>query len=383
MQKPIYLDNHSTTPLDPNVFEAMKPYFLEHFGNPSSRHEYGWAAAQAVENARAQVAKLLGCLPKEIIFTSGATEANNLAIRGVLTPEKNHFITGNTEHKSVLEVAKALAKEGQPVTILECDSKGLITLEQVEAALRPNTALISLMFGNNEIGTLHPLEEIGRLAKSKGVLFHTDATQALGHLDVNVNTLNADLVSFSAHKFHGPKGIGALYVRAQNPRVKVRPHALGGTHEMGIRPGTLNVPGIVGLGAACEIAGAELPREVAHTARLRDRLRRAIEASVDGVSLNGPEAPRLPHNLSLTFEGVTTQGLLAGLHRSVALSAGSACTSPMAEASHVLKAIGHDENEARSTLRFGLSRYNTEDEIDRAAAAVIEAVAKARAAGIK
>ncbi|MEQ1875695.1 MAG: cysteine desulfurase family protein [Bdellovibrionia bacterium] len=379
MDRPIYLDHNATTPLDPAVFEEMKPFFLEEFGNASSRHEFGWAASQAVETARARVAAMIGCLPKEIIFTSGATEANNIALRGALTKEKNHIITCNIEHKAVLEVAQDLVRRnGAELTILPVDSNGLLKAEQVRDAITDKTGLISLIFGNNEIGTIHPIAEIGKIAKERGIYFHTDATQATGHVSVDVNAMGIDLLSLSAHKFHGPKGVGALYVRATNPRVKIRPFAVGGSQELGIRPGTLNVPGIVGLGKASEIATTDLTGERSRVAALRDLLKSEITSKLDGVRVNGDKESRLPHNLSLTFEGISNQSLLGALVRKVALSAGSACTDPMAKPSHVLSAIGLSDTEAKSTLRFGLGRFTTKAEIAGAAESVLEAVRKNR-----
>lgn len=379
MSRPIYLDHNATTPLDPEVFEAMKPFFLNEFGNASSRHEYGWAASQAVETARAKTAALIGCLPKEITFTSGATEANNIAVRGVLTNEKNHVITCNIEHKAILEVAHdAVKRIGGSLTILPVDQSGRVSREQVARAITDKTALITLIFGNNEIGSIHPIAEIGKLAKERGILFHTDATQATGHVPVNVNEMGIDLLSLSAHKFHGPKGVGALYARAMNPRVKIRPHSVGGSQEMGIRPGTLNVPGIVGLGKACEFASQHLASEQRRVTELRDLLLKEITSKLDGVELNGHPLERLPHNLSLTFSGTSTQSLLGKLLKFVAASAGSACTDPMAQPSHVLTAIGLTNEQAKSTLRFGLGRFTTREEIVRAAAAVVDAVKATR-----
>jgi cysteine desulfurase len=379
MKTPIYLDNHATTKPDPSVFEAMKPFFLEHFGNASSRHEFGWAASKAVDDSRLAVAQLLGALPKEIIFTSGATEANNIALRGIITSDKNHIITSNAEHKSILEVLADMKVSGRAeYTILDVDRTGQVSPEQVANAITSRTILVSLIYGNNEIGTLNPLSEIGKITRQKKIFLHTDATQAVGHVPVNVNEMSIDLLSLSAHKFHGPKGVGALYVRSQNPRVKIAPHSKGGSQEMGVRPGTLNVPGIIGLGKACEILLQNLNDERARLKQLRDELQLTLLTALPDTKVNGHPTERLPHNLSVTFQGVTSQSILGQMHRSVALSTGSACSTQTSEVSHVLKAIGLSEEAARSTLRFGLGRFTTRDDILQASSIVIDAIRKIR-----
>lgn len=364
----IYLDNHATTPVDRRVLEAMLPYLTEHYGNPASRsHPFGWAAEEACETARRQVAALLGARPKEIVFTSGATESNNLAIKGVVdfhAQRGNHVITAATEHRSVLDTCRRLEKKGlATATVLPVERDGTLDPESVRAAIRPDTVLISIMAANNEIGTLHPLREIGRIAREHGVIFHTDATQAIGRLPIDVEEDCVDLLSVSAHKVYGPKGCGALYVRSRDPMVRLSPLLDGGGHERGLRSGTLNVPGIVGLGKACEIAAAEMAAERERVRRLRDRLWAGLREQLDEIVLNGHPTRRLPGNLNVTIAHVEGESLMMAL-REIALSSGSACTSTTLEPSHVLRAIGLDEERAHESVRFGIGRFNTEEEID-------------------
>jgi cysteine desulfurase len=378
---PVYLDYNATTPVDSRVLEAMLPYFCEHFGNPASRsHAYGWRAEEAVENARRQVASLVGASAKEIVFTSGATESNNLAIRGVVEMSRakgNHIITCRTEHKAVLDVCAALAESGWEVTYLTPDADGCLTADQVDQAVTDRTILISLMVANNETGVLHPIEEIGRVAKRRDVLFHTDATQAVGRLPVNVQAMGVDLLSLSAHKMYGPKGTGALYVRARGPRVRLAGQILGGGHERGLRSGTLNVPGIVGLGKACEITAAQIPDEAPRLRALRDRLERGIAERLPHVKRNGHAIRRLPNTSNLSFGGVEGQAILLKL-RDLAVSSGSACTSASPDASFVLRAMGVEEDLAGSAIRFSLGRPTTEAEIDFAVQQVTAVVAELR-----
>lgn len=377
---PIYLDSNATTPMDPRVFEAMKPYFLEDFGNAASKnHSFGWKAEEAVDYAREQVAKLVGASEKEIIFTSGATESNNLAIKGVYemyTAKGNHIITVSTEHKAVLDTCKHLEKMGAEVTYLSVGSDGLITAEEIEAAIKPNTILVSVMFANNELGVIQPIEAIGKVCKSKGVLFHTDATQAVGKVSVDVMRDNIDLMSFTAHKMYGPKGVGALYVRRKNPRVKVTAQIDGGGHERGMRSGTLNVPGIVGFGKACEIASNEMDADAKRLGGMRDKLEAAL-LKLEESYVNGSVAHRLPHTCNISFKYVEGEGLMMGI-KDIAVSSGSACTSASLEPSYVLKSLGLDDELAHSSLRFGLSKFTTEEEIDYTINLVSEAVNKLR-----
>jgi cysteine desulfurase len=381
MKFPIYMDNHATTPVDPRVFEAMKPYFTEVFGNPASRnHSFGWQAEDAVEKARKQVASLIGATAKEIVFTSGATESNNLAIKGVAqmyAERGNHIITAATEHKATLDTCKHLEKEGFRVTYLPVNSDGLVDLDRLRDAITDKTILISIMYANNEIGVIQPIAEIGRIAKERGVLFHTDAVQAAGKIPVNVISDNIDLLSLSGHKIYGPKGVGALYVRRKNPRVQLAAQIHGGGHERGMRSGTLNVPGIVGLGAACAIAQAEMPEEAKRLAYLRDKLKDRLLAALDEVYINGSMEHRLPNNLNMSFAFVEGESLLMGIN-DVAVSSGSACTSATLEPSYVLKALGAGDDLAHSSIRFGLGRFNTEEEVDYVAGKVIEVVQKLR-----
>ncbi len=381
MKLPIYMDNHATTRLDPRVLQAMMPYLTEVYGNAASRsHGFGWAAEQAVETARAQVARLIGASAREIVFTSGATESDNLAIGGVVEAHggRGHVITQATEHKAVLDTCAWLEKHGSRVTWLPVDPEGRIRIEDLQGAFdEEKPVLVTILFANNEIGTIQPIDEIGALCHERGVLFHTDAAQAVGKIPVDVNRGNIDLLSISGHKIYGPKGIGALYVRRRNPRVEVAEQMHGGGHERGMRSGTLNVPGIVGLGAACEIAGAEMESEAARLAALRDRLQARILAGLDHVRVNGSQEHRLPGSLNMTFEHVDSETLMMGM-KDVALSSGSACTSAKIEPSHVLRALGLGEEAAHSSIRFGLGRFNTEEEADYVAERLIDVVRKLR-----
>jgi cysteine desulfurase len=367
MKLPIYMDYHATTPVDPRVLEAMLPYFTEHFGNAASRnHAFGWEAEEAVDKARKQVADLIGANVKELIFTSGATESNNLAIKGVaeMYREKgNHIITCVIEHKAVIDTCKKLEKQGARVTYLPVQKDGRIDLDDLRAAITDKTILITIMTANNEIGVLQPVAEIGAIAKEKGILFHTDAVQAVGKVPFDVNTVKADLVSITGHKFYGPKGVGALYVRRRNPRVLLAEQISGGGHERGMRSGTLNVPGIVGLGKAAELARLEMAAESERLRRLRDRLNEKFHANLDEIYVNGSMEHRLPHNLNISFAYVEGESLLMGIN-DVAVSSGSACTSASLEPSYVLKALGAGDDLAHSSIRFGLGRWTTEEEVD-------------------
>jgi cysteine desulfurase len=378
---PIYMDNHATTPVDPRVLEEMLPYFKEKFGNAASRnHAFGWAAEEGVETARERIAKLVGATAKEIIFTSGATESDNLAIKGVAEMYKekgNHIITAVTEHKAVLDTCKRLEKYGYRVTYLPVQKDGLIDLDDLMRAMDDKTILVTIMAANNEIGVLQPWAEIGQLCHERGVLFHTDATQAVGKAPVDVNKQNIDLMSISGHKMYGPKGVGALYVRRKNPRVQISPLIDGGGHERGMRSGTLNVPGIVGLGKACAIATEGMPKEACHLAGLRNRLKDKIMGRLDEVYVNGSMEHRLPGNLNISFAYVEGESLLMGIN-DIAVSSGSACTSATLEPSYVLKALGTGDDLAHSSIRFGLGRFNTEAEVDYVADRVVETVQRLR-----
>jgi cysteine desulfurase len=367
MKLPIYMDYHATTPVDPRVLDAMLPYFTQDFGNAASRnHAFGWAAEEAVENARKQVADLIGANPKEVIFTSGATESNNLAIKGVaeMYREKgNHVITCVIEHKAVIDTCKKLEKQGARVTYLPVQKDGRISLDELRAAITDKTILITIMTANNEIGVLQPVAEIGAIAKEKGILFHTDAVQAAGKVPFDVNQIKADLVSISAHKMYGPKGVGALYVRRRNPRVLLAEQISGGGHERGMRSGTLNVPGIVGLGKAAEICKAEMAAETERLRKLRDKLNEKFHQNLDEIYINGSMEHRLPHNLNISFAYVEGESLLMGIN-DVAVSSGSACTSASLEPSYVLKALGAGDDLAHSSIRFGLGRWTTDGEVD-------------------
>jgi len=367
MKLPIYMDYHATTPVDPRVVETMLPYFTEDFGNAASRnHPFGWKAEKAVDRARKQVADLVSAKPREIIFTSGATESNNLAIKGVaeMYREKgNHIITCVTEHKAVIDTCKWLEKQGSRVTYLPVQKDGRISLDDLRAAITNDTILITIMTANNEIGVLQPIEEIGTIAKEHGIIFHTDAVQAVGKVPFNVNEMKVDLVSLSAHKMYGPKGVGALYVRRRNPRVLLSEQINGGGHERGMRSGTLNVPGIIGLGAAAELCHEEMDADTARLSGLRDRLSKSLHQKLDEIYVNGSMEHRLPHSLNISFAYVEGESLLMGIN-DVAVSSGSACTSASLEPSYVLKALGAGDDLAHSSIRFGLGRWTTEEEVD-------------------
>ncbi len=381
MKLPIYMDNHATTRVDPRVFEAMQPYLTDVFGNAASRnHSFGWEAEEATEKSRKQIADLIGATAKEIVFTSGATESNNLALKGIAemyAERGNHIITQVTEHKAVLDTCKRLEKDGVRVTYLPVRQDGLIDLDQLRDAITDKTILISIMYANNEIGVVQPIKEIGKIAKEKGVLFHSDAVQAVGKIPVNVIADGVDVLSLSGHKFYGPKGVGALYVRRRNPRVQITAQMDGGGHERGMRSGTLNVPGIVGLGAAAEIAKKEMPEESKRLSFLRDKLKDKIFRELDEVYINGSMEHRLPHNLNISFAYVEGESLLMGIN-DVAVSSGSACTSATLEPSYVLKALGAGDDLAHSSIRFGLGRFNTEEEVDYVADKVTDVVKKLR-----
>lgn len=381
MKLPIYMDNHATTRTDPRVFEAMMPYFTDVFGNAASRnHEFGWEAEEAVERARKQIADLIGATAKEIVFTSGATESNNLALKGVAemyAERGNHIITQSTEHKAVLDTCKRLEKDGVRITYLPVQQNGLIDLQQLREAITDKTILISIMYASNEIGVVQPIQEIGKIAKEKGILFHTDAVQAVGKIPVNVIADNIDIMSLTAHKLYGPKGVGALYVRRRNPRVQITAQMDGGGHERGMRSGTLNVPGIVGFGTACELAKNEMAEESKRLRHLRDKLKDKLMDELDEVYINGSWEHRLPHNLNISFAYVEGESLLMGIN-DVAVSSGSACTSATLEPSYVLKALGAGDDLAHSSIRFGIGRFNTEEEIDYVANKVVDVVKKLR-----
>jgi cysteine desulfurase len=378
---PIYMDNHATTPVDPRVVDAMLPYFTEKFGNAASRnHSFGWAGEEAVENARAQVASLIGATPKEIIFTSGATESDNLMIKGVaeMYREKgNHIITQAIEHKAVLDTCKRLEKYGYEVTYLPVQRDGRVDPEDVRKAITPKTILITIMYANNEIGIINPMTEIGKIAKEHGIIFAVDGVQAVGKIPVDVQKDNIDLLAISAHKIYGPKGVGALYVRRRNPRVQLSAIIDGGGHERGMRSGTLNVTGIIGLGKACELAQQEMPEESKRLRALRDRLKAGLEAKLDEVYINGSLEHRLPNNLNMSFAYVEGESLLMGIN-DVAVSSGSACTSATLEPSYVLKALGVGEDLAHTSIRFGLGRFNTEEEVDYVTDKMVQVVTKLR-----
>ncbi|GAA3983092.1 IscS subfamily cysteine desulfurase [Hymenobacter antarcticus] len=380
LKLPIYLDNNATTPLDPRVLETMMPYLTDVFGNAASRnHPFGWAAEEGVDYAREQIAKLINCDPKEIIFTSGATESDNLGIKGVFemySQKGNHVITCTTEHKAVLDTCKHIEKLGGRVTYLAVDEQGLISLEELEAAMTPETILVSIMYGNNETGTINNIREITRIAHSHGALFMTDGTQAVGKIPVDVIADGIDIMAFTAHKMYGPKGVGALYVRRKNPRVKVTAQMDGGGHERGMRSGTLNVPGIVGLGKACELARLEMDADTARLSVMRDRLEKEL-MTMEETYVNGSIEHRLPHVTNISFKYVEGEGLMMGV-KDLAVSSGSACTSASLEPSYVLKALGLSDDLAHSSLRFGLSRFTTNEQIDYAIGHVKEAVTKLR-----
>ncbi len=381
MKLPIYLDNHATTPVDPRVVEAMLPFFTEAFGNPASRnHPFGWTAATAVENARKQVARLINASTKEIVFTSGATESDNLAIKGAARRYRergDHLITLATEHKAVLDSAKRLEAEGFHVAYARLRPDGRVDLEDLQRAITDRTLLVSIMAANNEIGVVQPLAEIGRLCRARGVLFHTDAAQAAGKIPLDVEAMQIDLLSIAGHKLYGPKGVGALYVRQRGAPVDLTPLLDGGGHEGGLRSGTLNVPGIVGLGKACEICREVMPEEARRLAALRDRLKDGLLAALDSIHINGSLEHRLPNNLNVSFPGLEVATLMTELN-DIALSSGSACTSATPEPSYVLKALGVPEELAQTPLRFGLGRFSTEEEIEYSLRRVVEAVKRLR-----
>lgn len=382
-QGPIYMDNHATTPMDPLVLETMLPYFREKFGNAASRnHPFGWAAEEAVDLAREQIAKLIGAKGKEIIFTSGATESDNLAIKGVVEFYKekgNHVITCVTEHKAVLDTCKALERQGKAtVTYLPVDRYGMVNPDDVRQAITEKTILVSIMYANNEIGTIQPIPAIGKITREKGVLFHSDATQGVGKIPVNVDQDGIDLLSMTGHKIYGPKGCGALYVRSKGPRVRLTPMMDGGGHERGMRSGTLNVPGIVGFGKACELCGQVMETEAAKLIALRTRLHEGLTKELEDLYLNGHPTLRLPGNLNLSFSYVEGESFLMGLNKDIALSSGSACTSATLEPSYVLKALGVGDELAHTSIRFGLGRFNTEDEVDYVVGRVVEITKRLR-----
>jgi cysteine desulfurase len=378
---PIYLDNHSTTPMDPRVLEAMLPYFTTIFGNAASRnHSFGWEAEGAVEKGREQVAAIIGASAKEIVFTSGATESNNLAIKGALhfyQDKGKHIITSKIEHKAVIDSCRALEMEGFSVTYLTPDTDGIITAAAIAAAMRDDTVLVSIMAANNEIGTVNPIADIGALCRSKGVLFHSDAVQAVGKIPIDVEAMKIDLLSITAHKMYGPKGVGALYVR-RKPRVRLTPMIDGGGHERGLRSGTLNVPGIVGFGMACELAQRDMPDEAQRLTGLRDRLLAKLKAGVPQVFVNGSVEHRLPGNLNISFAFIEGESMLMAINKHVAVSSGSACTSASLEPSYVLRALGVGDDLAHSSLRFGIGRFNTEAEIDHVADLVVKSANRLR-----
>jgi cysteine desulfurase len=381
MTTPVYLDNNATTKVDDRVVQAMLPYYTDKYGNAASRqHEFGWSAEAAVESARARVASLVGASPSEIVFTSGATESINLALKGAaesLQERGDHIITAVTEHRAVLDTVDTLERHGFTITRLAVDRYGMVHPDDVAKAMTPRTILVSIMTANNEIGTIAPIAEIGRICRARGVRFHTDATQAAGKIPLDIQSLNVDLMSFSAHKMYGPKGIGALYLRASRPALRLVPQIDGGGHERGLRSGTVNVPGIVGFGTAAEIAMRELTRDAHHTARLRDRLVRELDGALPDVTLNGHPAERLPNNACLSFGGVDADRLMMDM-KDLAVSTGSACSSASPSPSHVLKAIGLTRENIRSTLRFGLGRFTTEEEISYAVGRIRDTVLKAR-----
>ena len=382
LKKPVYLDNNATTPMDPRVLEAMTPYFLEKFGNAASRnHAYGWVAEKAVDLAREQVAKLIGASAKEIVFTSGATESDNIALKGAIEMYKTkgkHLITLETEHKAVIDTCKYLERIGAAeVTYLKPQPDGLVDLAELEATIRDDTVMVAIMAANNEIGVIQPLAEIGALCHAKKVLFFTDAAQAVGKIPMDVEAMNIDVLAISGHKVYGPKGIGALYVRRRKPRVRLAPLVHGGGHERGMRSGTLDVPSIVGLGKACEVAGEELEAESTRLTKLRDRLWNGLKAELDFIYLNGHETKRLPNNLNVSFAHVEGEGLMMAM-KDLAVSSGSACTSASLEPSYVLKALGVGDELAHTSIRYGLGRFTTEEEVDFAIAQSVQAVKRLR-----
>jgi cysteine desulfurase len=382
LKLPIYLDNHSTTRIDPRVVDVMMPYFTDQYGNAASKqHEFGWRAEAAVERARTQIAKLIGADTKEIVFTSGATESINLALKGVAEANAsrgNHVITAVTEHKAVLDTCKRLEMQGLAVSYLPVDKYGCVSVDAVEQAITDKTTIVTVMMANNEVGTIAPIPEIAALCKKRGIIFHTDATQAVGKIPVNVASLGVDLMSFSAHKMHGPKGIGALYVRSSQPRVRIAAQLDGGGHERGLRSGTLNVPAIVGFGVAAEIARREMDQESSRIAELRDRLAYGITSQLEETWVNGHPTDRLPNNANITFAGVKADRLMMDM-KDIAVSSGSACSSASPEPSHVLSAIGLSRDDVLSSIRFGLGRFTTDEEIDYTIGRVVDVVKAARA----
>jgi cysteine desulfurase len=384
-RRPVYLDNHATTRTDPRVVAAMLPYFTEHYGNSASvSHRFGWEAEEAVDRAREQIARAIGAETREIVFTSGATESNNLAIKGAAQAairRGKHIVTASSEHKAVLDPIKRMARDGWEVTVVDCDEHGRVDAETIAEAIHDRTVLVSVMMANNEVGTINPIAEIGRLCHERRILLHTDAAQAVGKIPIDVRRDGIDLLSLSAHKFYGPKGIGALYVRRSDPQVRLQPLLDGGGHERGFRSGTIAVPLVVGMGLAVELATVEMPEEAGRLLELRQRLHRAIAERVPGTRLNGHPNDRLPGNLNLSFADVDGEALMMAM-RDVAVSSGSACSAADPEPSHVLRAMGLDEDLARSSLRFGLGRFTTEDEIDFAAGAVASAVQRLRSQGV-
>jgi cysteine desulfurase len=381
LKAPIYLDNNATTPMDPRVLDAMIPYFIEKFGNAASRnHQFGWVAEEAVDYAREQVAKLIGADEKEIIFTSGATEGDNLAIKGVYemyAQKGNHIITVTTEHKAVLDTCHHLEKQGAAITYLKVNAEGLIDLTELENAITDKTILVAIMYANNEVGVIQDVKKISEICHKKGTLFFTDATQAVGKIPVDVIKDGIDLMAFSAHKMYGPKGVGALYVRRKNPRVKVTAQMDGGGHERGMRSGTLNVPSIVGFGKACEICMTDMESDTARISVMRDKLEAGL-TQLEESYVNGSREHRLPHVSNISFKYVEGEGLMMGFNKNIALSSGSACTSASLEPSYVLKALGLGDDLAHSSLRFGLGRFTTEDQIDYTIKAISETVLKLR-----
>ncbi len=381
IKTPIYLDNNATTAVDPRVLEKMLPYFTQDFGNAASRnHAFGWKAEEAVENARGQIASLIGATAKEIVWTSGATESDNLAILGVAEMYKEkgkHIITTTIEHKAVLDPCKHLEDQGYDVTFLAVDKFGRVTAEDIAKAIRPDTILISVIHGNNEVGTLQPISEIGKVAHEKGIIFHTDAVQSAGRVPINVDEMHIDLLSMSGHKIYGPKGVGALYVRRKNPRVRLSPIMYGGGHERGMRSGTLNVPSIVGFGEACALAQKEMSSEAERLLGLRERLWKGLSAQLDDIYVNGHPTLRLPGNLNVSFAYVEGEALMMGM-KELAVSSGSACTSSSLEPSYVLKALGVGEDLAHTSIRFGLGRFTTEEEVDYTIERVVKEVKRLR-----
>jgi cysteine desulfurase len=382
IQFPIYMDYHATTPVDERVLDAMLPFYIEKFGNAASRqHKFGWIADEAVEQSRSSISKIFGAESNEIIFTSGATEANNLALKGVaesLHPKGNHIVTVQTEHKSVLDSCARLEKQGHEITRLAVDDAGVINLDDIKKSLKNATILVSVMVANNEIGTIQAIDEVGKICRERGIIFHTDATQAIGKIEINVRAMNIDLLSFSGHKIYGPKGVGALYVRNTQPKIKPIRQIDGGGHERGLRSGTLNVPGIVGLAKALEISQEEMPEESVRLARLRDKMFSAFVTELDDVYLNGHPTQRLPNNLNLSFLHVEDNALMMSM-KEIAVSTGSACSTGEAEPSHVLKALKLSQERLHSSIRFSLGRFTTEEEVDYVIGRIIENVKKLRA----